>query len=138
MEDHRSAGRRNALRWITGAGAVVALDLLTLSGCSEGAAEGPRELSIPLADLPPGQRVRVAYGEIPVELLRTESGVTARVLQCTHIGCEVRWDESAGLYRCPCHGAEFDSSGTVRSGPPPRPLDTLQVRITEDVVHVGG
>jgi Rieske Fe-S protein len=41
---------------------------------------------------------------------------------CTHLSCRVRWDTEKEAYLCPCHAAEFDIEGNVKSGPPNRPL----------------
>ncbi len=35
---------------------------------------------------------------------------------CTHQGCIVN-GFSGGIYTCPCHGAEYDTNGTVLRGP---------------------
>ena len=48
---------------------------------------------------------------------------------CTHLGCQVRWDADTTRFRCPCHGGVFDAQGNVVEGPPPRPLDPVEVRI---------
>lgn len=50
---------------------------------------------------------------------------------CTHLGCQVRWDEEATKFRCPCHGGVFDKEGAVVEGPPPRPLDRVDARLDE-------
>jgi menaquinol-cytochrome c reductase iron-sulfur subunit len=43
--------------------------------------------------------------------------------KCTHLGCQVNWKADKQKYICPCHDAQFDISGKVLGGPPPRPLD---------------
>lgn len=48
---------------------------------------------------------------------------------CTHLGCQVRWDIDTTRFRCPCHGGAFDAQGAVLEGPPPRPLDRVDVRL---------
>jgi Rieske Fe-S protein len=48
---------------------------------------------------------------------------------CTHLGCTVHWDPNQRLFLCACHGGAFNLDGTVRSGPPPRPLDRLALRL---------
>ena len=56
---------------------------------------------------------------------------------CTHLGCQVRWDAGSKKFLCPCHGGEYDASGRVIAGPPPRPLDVVETRIdpaTRDVL----
>jgi Rieske Fe-S protein len=55
---------------------------------------------------------------------------------CTHLGCQVRWDGRAARFRCPCHGGVFDTQGAVVEGPPPRPLDRVEIRIEAGTVLV--
>ena len=42
---------------------------------------------------------------------------------CTHLGCIPAYKESAKVFKCACHGGEFDAAGIHTFGPPPRPLD---------------
>jgi Rieske Fe-S protein len=55
---------------------------------------------------------------------------------CTHLGCQVRWDESSTKFRCPCHGGVFDKDGNVVDGPPPRGLTRVDARLDESSGHV--
>lgn len=41
---------------------------------------------------------------------------------CSHLGCPVRWFQSAELFMCPCHGGTFHEDGSRAAGPPPRGL----------------
>src|SRR6476469_680007 len=50
--------------------------------------------------------------------------------RCAHLGCPVRFVEAAGNFICPCHGGVYDFQGKRIGGPPVRPLDTFQTRIT--------
>ncbi len=43
-------------------------------------------------------------------------------INCSHLGCPVRWFPSAELFMCPCHGGTFHADGERASGPPPRAL----------------
>lgn len=54
---------------------------------------------------------------------------TAFAVNCTHLGCPVRWEEQAGLFMCPCHGGVYYRDGTVAAGPPPKPLPEYKVRV---------
>jgi menaquinol-cytochrome c reductase iron-sulfur subunit len=57
---------------------------------------------------------------------------------CSHLGCRVRWLDDQEQFLCPCHNAAFGKDGNVVSGPPPRPLDTYQVKVEEDQIYVLG
>ncbi len=57
---------------------------------------------------------------------------------CTHLGCRVRWIENQEQFFCPCHNAIFDREGKVATGPPPRPLDTYEVKVEEEQIFVLG
>lgn len=48
---------------------------------------------------------------------------------CTHLGCIPAYAPSEKLFKCACHGGEFDSSGKNVFGPPPRPLDIPPFKI---------
>jgi menaquinol-cytochrome c reductase iron-sulfur subunit len=70
--------------------------------------------------------------------LRRESSqeFTAFSLNCTHLGCPVRWLTGAELFMCPCHGGVYYRDGTVAAGPPPKPLPKYPVRVTNGQVEI--
>ncbi|MGW8764424.1 FAD-dependent oxidoreductase [Streptomyces sp. NPDC055815] len=43
--------------------------------------------------------------------------------RCTHMGCELGFDEAEQTWECPCHGSRFAADGTVLQGPATRPLE---------------
>jgi menaquinol-cytochrome c reductase iron-sulfur subunit len=43
-------------------------------------------------------------------------------INCSHLGCPVRWFPESELFMCPCHGGTFHGDGERASGPPPRSL----------------
>ena len=51
--------------------------------------------------------------------------------RCAHLGCPVKYSAGSDGYVCPCHGGAYDSRGLVTAGPPPRPLDRLDVKIVD-------
>lgn len=57
-------------------------------------------------------------------------------VDCTHLGCPIRWLPTANLFMCPCHGGVFYADGTVASGPPPRPLFRYPVRVQDGEVQI--
>ena len=70
--------------------------------------------------------------------LRYEEGerFTAFAVNCSHLGCPVRWLESADLFMCPCHGGVYYKDGTVAAGPPPKPLTQYPVRVRDGMVQI--
>jgi menaquinol-cytochrome c reductase iron-sulfur subunit len=65
-----------------------------------------------------------------------ESEFIAFSVNCTHLGCPVRWLADAGLFMCPCHGGVYYSDGTVAAGPPPKPLIRYDVRTANGQVEI--
>jgi len=56
---------------------------------------------------------------------------------CTHLGCSYGLDKENNVFMCPCHRGVFDiKTGAVLSGPPPRALDPLPVRVVDGNVQV--
>jgi menaquinol-cytochrome c reductase iron-sulfur subunit len=65
-----------------------------------------------------------------------EQNFVAFAVNCTHLGCPVRWLQDANLFMCPCHGGVFYNDGKPAAGPPPRPLNRYPVRIRDGQVEV--
>lgn len=57
-------------------------------------------------------------------------------VNCTHLGCPVRWLPEASLFMCPCHGGVFYADGTPAGGPPQRPLFLYPVRVRDAQVEI--
>lgn len=57
-------------------------------------------------------------------------------VNCTHMGCPVRWLPDAELFMCPCHGGVYYKDGTVAAGPPPRPLFRFDARVVNGRVQI--
>jgi menaquinol-cytochrome c reductase iron-sulfur subunit len=57
-------------------------------------------------------------------------------VNCTHLGCPVRWLASANLFMCPCHGGVYYNDGTVAAGPPPKSLVRYPVRVKDGQVQI--
>jgi Rieske Fe-S protein len=64
-------------------------------------------------------------------LIRTADGAYhAYGQKCTHLSCPVYYSRDHQRLECPCHEGAFDAAtGNVLYGPPPRPLDTIEVEL---------
>ena len=51
--------------------------------------------------------------------------------RCAHLGCPVAYAPGSQGFICPCHGGAYDARGLVTGGPPPRPLDRLDLKIVD-------
>jgi Rieske Fe-S protein len=59
-------------------------------------------------------------------------------INCTHLGCPVRWFEESKLFMCPCHGGAFYEDGGHAAGPPPRGLYTYEVKVESGELFIMG
>jgi menaquinol-cytochrome c reductase iron-sulfur subunit len=59
-------------------------------------------------------------------------------INCTHLGCPVRWFAPSRLFMCPCHGGAYYEDGSRASGPPPRGLFEYDSQVREGQLWVQG
>lgn len=43
-------------------------------------------------------------------------------ITCTHVGCELAWNNAERTWDCPCHGSRFSYNGSIIEGPALNPL----------------
>jgi len=77
--------------------------------------------------------------DIPCWVRRmTDTTFQVFAINCTHLGCPVRWFAESGLFMCPCHGGVYYEDGSHASGPPPRGLYEYEYEVREDELWVKG
>lgn len=55
---------------------------------------------------------------------------------CTHQGCTVGYNSTAGIIQCPCHGSQYETSGTVITGPATRALKLYTITREGDILTI--
>lgn len=104
---------------------------------------------VELGDLKPGNPVTVTWRGKPIFLLKKTADMekadrdliigadrfTVAIGLCTHLGCIPAWKKD--MWKCACHGGEFDSSGKQVFGPPPRPLDLPPFSVSGTSITLG-
>lgn len=86
-------------------------------------------------DFPPNSVTHIANGHFYLTRFQ-DGGFLALYQRCTHLGCAVPWDQTAGKFICPCHNSQFEDDGAVLNPPAPRPLDLFTVTIEDGQVIV--
>ncbi len=85
------------------------------------------------AEMKPGAALNFVYPgkEDTAILVRSEDGsYHAFGQKCTHLSCPVFYSKENKRLECPCHEGGFDAkTGDVLYGPPPRPLDEIDLDV---------
>ena len=125
--------------WL-GLGGAVTLEMggLTLAYVQPRLAEGEfgSIISVGMVDeFPPGSVTHIPNGRFYLSRLQ-DGGFLAIYQRCTHLGCNVPWDQVQGKFVCPCHNSQFTVDGEVLNPPAPRPLDLFAITIEEGMIKV--
>ncbi len=95
-------------------------------------------LAINKEELPEGSAKEVIFNNTPIVVInRRGRGYIALSRVCTHFGCLVGYDKEQEKLICPCHAGVFSLEGNVISGPPPKPLAKVPMKVTGDQILVG-
>lgn len=82
-----------------------------------------------LAELATGEGKIVRYKDEKIAVYKDDNGVVHALHPiCTHLGCEVKWNNAELTWDCPCHGARYSYTGTVVNGPASKNLAKVNVR----------
>jgi len=57
-------------------------------------------------------------------------------INCSHLGCPVRFVKKSEIFLCPCHGGVYYKDGSRASGPPPRGLYKYPIRVKDNKVEI--
>jgi cytochrome b6-f complex iron-sulfur subunit len=127
------------LAWGAMAGLVTAeLGLVTMAYLQPRLAEGEFGSLIVAGnvdDFPPGSVTHIVNGRFYLSRL-PDGGFLAIYQRCTHLGCNVPWDQAANAFVCPCHSSQFTADGSLVNPPATRPLDLFPVVIESGEIEV--
>jgi cytochrome b6-f complex iron-sulfur subunit len=119
----------------TSASGGGASSLPTVSGTfGGGTVTVPLAAASPLAAVGGLALVRTGGGNFLVAHTGQES-FTALSATCTHEGCAIT-GYSGQAFVCPCHGAQFDASGRVLSGPARTALRQYPTQVAASVLTI--
>ena len=81
-----------------------------------------------LAGMAHGEGRIVKYEDRSMALYKDEKGnLHALNPVCTHMKCNVAWNNAERSWDCPCHGARYDIDGRVLTGPADRDLEKISL-----------
>jgi glycine/D-amino acid oxidase-like deaminating enzyme/nitrite reductase/ring-hydroxylating ferredoxin subunit len=85
----------------------------------------------PVQELRQGEGAVFSSDEGKVAVCRDGNGVVHAVSAvCTHLGCDVAWNQAEQTWDCPCHGSRFAPDGRVVNGPAVSDLRPVPVKAT--------
>ena len=107
------------------ASAVLSSSAILLAACSspepatsEEAPSGDAPAASPVDDLEKGQGAILELDGAKVAVYKSDAGDVVKLSpKCPHQGCEVAWNDTDGVWDCPCHNSRFEADGTLVNGP---------------------
>jgi cytochrome b6-f complex iron-sulfur subunit len=97
-----------------------------------------KTLTIHKSDVPSGEAKNIIFHNAPAVIInRPDKGYFAFSRICTHLGCLVEYSKSNLRFICPCHAGVYDLDGNVVSGPPPKPLTAIPLKIEGETIIIG-
>jgi cytochrome b6-f complex iron-sulfur subunit len=112
--------------------------LLKYLAAFPGPAHAPGKLTFRKDEVPLNEAKSVVLNNIPVLIInRPEKGWIALSRVCTHLGCLIDYHRGRQQLVCPCHAGVYSLDGAVVSGPPPKPLTSIPLKIEGDSIILG-
>ena len=85
------------------------------------------------------RRYEPAIGPLSGTPDQSDGSYNAFGQKCTHLSCPVHYSPEHARLECPCHEGGFDErTGKVLYGPPPRPLDTIDLEMHNGEIFAVG
>ncbi len=82
-----------------------------------------------LSNLAAGEGKVVEFENQRLAIYKTPEGVIHALNPiCTHLKCEVKWNNTELTWDCPCHGTRYNYDGRVITGPADQDLEKIEIR----------
>jgi cytochrome b6-f complex iron-sulfur subunit len=119
--------------WTAFTAAVAAMTLGTLRYMFPNVlSEPPSKVKVGPPEAFEEGKVNERFKDQNIWIVRYQGTIFALSTTCTHLGCTPNWLESAGKFKCPCHGSGFYITGINFEGPAPRPLERWGISLGDD------
>lgn len=103
-----------------------------------GGEAGEKKVVLWKQEIPVGTSKVIVFDGKPIIVINSQAkGFLALSKVCTHLGCLVEYEKERNRLICPCHAGVFDLDGNVVSGPPPKPLPKVALRIDGEQIIIG-
>lgn len=134
--------RRNFLKWLLAIFSTVTVSSfvypLLRFLAPPGSEAKAQELILRKVDVPVGGAKSIVFNSTPAIIFNNkDKGYIALSKVCTHLGCIVEYNSEKNSLVCPCHAGIYDLEGNVRSGPPPKSLTRIPVRVEGENIVIG-
>ena len=134
--------RRNFLKWLLAIFSTVTVSSfvypLLRFLAPPGSEAKTQSLVLRKSDVPVGGAKNIVFNNTPAILFNNrEKGYVALSKVCTHLGCIVEYSPEKNSLVCPCHAGIYDLEGNVRSGPPPKSLTRIPVKVEGENIVIG-
>ena len=134
--------RRNFLKWLLAIFSTVTVSSfvypLLRFLAPPGSEAKAQALILRKSDVPVGGAKNIVFNNTPAIIFNSkDKGYIALSKVCTHLGCIVEYSSENKILVCPCHAGIYDLEGNVRSGPPPKSLTRLPVKVEGENIVIG-
>jgi cytochrome b6-f complex iron-sulfur subunit len=91
---------------------------------------------IKISDFPDNDGAIVEAGGKKFAVFKDHGELRVFSSRCTHKQCDIEWQKDDKIWKCPCHGACFKSTGELLKGPAERSLDPTQLPENTDTLTI--
>ncbi|MEC9492434.1 MAG: ubiquinol-cytochrome c reductase iron-sulfur subunit [Flexistipes sp.] len=69
-----------------------------------------------------------------IAAIKIDRNIKVLSIKCTHLGCTL--NVAGNIFKCPCHGSEFELDGEVIKGPASKNLKEIDFKVEKNKIVV--